>query len=453
MNDTLKKYLCIGFLCLLFTASSDFPFPQAYSNNSDPTVAAADQLRQEKSYRLALDQYIQILSNPTLSQDQKREYQFKQADCAWRTQEADRFAEAEKNLNEIIESKDHDLGWAEANESLAEFYLYKDRWGYMNQIKTLLDNARNYWAGSSDLDLAKGRFIKLNFTLADFIAQNWGWYYNGIVPASDENAMPGSVQSQGLNVLFKEILEIATDDTDKAKATYSLGMCFLNQYNNDKEQKLPEKYFKELIEWYPASEWTDDAYYQLGQYYERQNDLEKALGVYRDLVRRFKPGDSPWVDDSNSRIKDITTAQLRVSVGYTFLPDSEIQFSLGWRNIKEASVTFYRLDLLNELQLNRSKSATDSEYGVENYSMLLKNLVDSRKYTSLPVELSFHKVLKDEGKHIWYEENKGLAEWQTTQPEEQLDHKKGVLPIGTYLLIVSSGETIAYELVMVTDMG
>ena len=428
--------------------------PSSIKAAENPLLQEADQLWQEKSYTLAAAKYEEILKSPGLSEITTQEVKFKLADCQWRSKEEALYPGATKALLELIESKDHNRWWAESNESLAECYLEKDRWSHTNEIKQYLESARDFWAGSSDVKTARKRYIKVSFTLGDFVSQNWGWYANVITPVGivKEGIAP-QPQPQALSDLYKEILKIADNDLDKAKATYSLAMCSMNNYSDQKETKLAEKYFKEIIDKYSTSEWVDDSYYQLAQYYERQNDFVKALETYRGLVVHFRLGDSQWVNEAENRIKDISSPALRVGVGYSFLPDSEIQFSLGWRNIKEAQFTFYKLDLVEALQFNQSKSPTDSSYGVEYYSSLFQNMVDSRRYASLPVALTFQRALKDEGKHQWSDENKGLAEWQLTDDKNEVDIKKGILPTGTYILVVSSGETKAYEMVMVTDLG
>src|SRR5206468_147058 len=104
--------------------------------------------------------------------------------------------------------------------SLAEFYLDTDRYNHASDIKQYLESARDFWAGATDLKLARPRFVKVSFTLADFVTQNWGWYSNVITPigkAGQTNYVP-QPNSQPLADLYKEILKIADKDVDKAKA-------------------------------------------------------------------------------------------------------------------------------------------------------------------------------------------------------------------------------------------
>ncbi len=424
------------------------------SDPLDPsTLEMADSLRQEKSYQLAIPEYERLLRTPNLEPAQIRELKFKLSDCLWRSHHEDRLEEAKKNLKELIESPDHDRWWAEANESLAQLYIEKDRWTFQNDIKQCFESARDYWVGSTDIALARQRFIEVSFAYGDYISQNWGWNYQGITPVKTATDTAYAPLGNGLHSLYREILKVTDNDLDKAKALYSLGLCYLNSYATEADRALAEKYLKEVIEKFKESEWVDDAYYQLGQYYERHNDFVKALETYQNYVARYRIGDSPWVNDAQERIKDIASPALQLSVGYYFLPGSEIQFNLGWRNVGEAQFTFYRIDLLDALRLNLSKDQQDSERGVENYNSLLKNWVQERRYSSSQIALTWKHKLKNEGNHQWNNKNKGLAEWQRTDEKEALDPKTGILAPGAYVLLVSAGGKEAYDLVMVGELG
>lgn len=445
----IASFLVIGIGFLNLKTSSGLTYDTSL-------LKLADQFRDEKSYQLAIEKYQLLLEDQSITSSIAREIKFKLADCLWRSQNESQIQKAEKILKEFLESKEHDRWWAEANESLAEFYLQRDRWSHTNENKEYLENARDYWAASTEIELARQRFIKVSFTLGDHLSQNWGWHYTGIKPAHLTESLldVGGLSTFGLEILYEEILKVAQDNNDKAKAHYCLAMSYLNRYGYDKEkQSLIDKHFQEVIQNYPSSEWLDDAYYYLGQFYERLNEFEKALKTYQEFSSHFKKGESQWFDDARNRIKEITSPSFTVSVGNTFLPGSEIQFNLGWRNVKEATITFYKVNLANELKFDLTKKDNDYERGVDQYQDILRNLVETGKFRSLPVSLSFTKKLKEEGKHLWYYENNGLAEWQKKDDEKEIDSSKGILPQGAYLLLVTSGEAKAYDLMLVTDLG
>jgi len=436
-------------------------FAGSFSFAGNPAIQAkmeqADQYRQEKSFRLAVDLYEALLNDKEsdLSESKTRELTFKAADSAWRTKETRRYEQAVKRLKDLAESKEHDRSWAEASESLADHYMEVNRWSFPNEIKQYLENAREFWAGSKDIATARPRFIAASFKLGEHIQSHWGWGYAQMKPVGilKRKILPEEESRPGLDILYEEILQVAKADKDKANAYYSLAMSYYNQHYNQKKKDGAIKYFTEVFENYPTSEWADDAYYYLGQYYEQKQDFVKALAAYRGLVGKYRTGQSPWVDDAKRRIKDITLPQINVGVAYTFVPDSDIQFSMNWRNVDSAQMTLYKIDLNKELQLDRSKPETDYNRGVGHYSELIKRMVESERYTSYPVALSWRQTLKDEKDHHWQNANKGLAEWQQQEGEKDIDYTKGKLAPGAYLLLVNNGSTRGYELVLVSDMG
>lgn len=432
--------------------------PVLAQHDAEALLQQADQYREEKSFHQAAQIYLEILKSPDLAPALKREVEFKSADSSWRTKDQLRYEDAVAKLKELSESADHDRWWAEASESLAEHYLEIDRWSHQNEIKPLLENAREFWAGSKDIELARPRFIKATFTLGDYISQNWGWYYQDIRPASakqDKKILPpDQPQNNGLNTLYEEILQIVKNDEDKAKVYYSLAMSIVQNYYGDQKKKDEAvKYFRKVIDELPKTEYVDDAYYYLGNYYEQKQDLNEALKVYQEFVSKFKIGESQWLDDISRRIKDITSPQISLSTSYNFLPGSEVQFNLNWRNVSSAQLAIYKMDLVDVLQLDDSKREDDYDRGVQDYQGIIRKMVEKNTYSSLPKVLSADLVLKDEGKHQNYSETKGLADWLKRDDKENANPAKGVLDPGAYLLLVSSGGQKAYDLILVTDLG
>ncbi len=419
---------------------------------------AAEQFFSEKSYQLALDRYKAFAAQPGLTAEQKREVSFKIADCSWRSGNSGFYEEASLALKHIVIAPDHDRWWAEANQSLAEFFIQNDRYPHRETIKTLLMSAREFWSGYSDTGVARPRFIRATFELAEYVTSSWGWYFeapNQNYQAQKEDDLipppehPGPV---GIKDLMQDILKVADKAEDKARATFMLATASMNTYDQSR-QKDAEKYFEILTKDYSTSEWVDDAYYQLATMYQQHQDFVKAVAAYQALLAKFKPGESQFVDDAQRNIKEITTPVIQPGVGYNFLPDSQVRFSLRWRNVNEAQFTFYKMDLTEELRFDPIK-VTAYDRGVDNYARLLKIMVDTRSYERLPVALSFHRTLKDEGKHLWMSEDKGLAEWQMPEDKEaKPDPKSGILAPGAYLLMVKSRETVAYEMVVVSDLG
>ncbi len=448
----MRKWFLLTAAALVMCFAGGLSLSVAYEES---VKQQADRHWIDKSYQMAAPLYEAALKSNDIPEKTAREIRVKLADCLWRAGGEARAKQAEKLLKEQAASEEHDRWWAEANESLAGYYLQKDRWSHAEEIKAALVNAREFWAGETDIKLARPRFIQASFTLGDFITQNWGWYYTGIrrTRLSGAGEPPAAPGEQGLNVLYEEVLKVAETDADKAKAHYSLAMSCLNRGYGEEEKKKVRESFEKIIEEFPDSEWADDAYYNLGQFYERANDFNQAIAAYRGLLTRFRRGDSSWVDDAQRRVKDITEPRMNLGISYTFLPDSQVQFNLGWRNVSEAIFTLYKLDLPRLLQMDPSRSLTDGSRGVDNYAEMIRRLVTSKQYVLLPKERAWRRPMKDEGKHLWYSESKGLAEWLQPDDAKNIDPASGVLAPGAYLLFVSAGQASAYDLILVTDMG
>ena len=447
-----KKIGILAVLVLCGMAVAAVPFSLAQPADQQ----RADQLWQEKSYRLAAEQYSRLLAGEDLDKNQRRELRFKQADSAWRTNEQDRYEVAVKTLKELIEGDERDRWWAEANESLAEHYLQVNRWQHANEIKAGFESAREYWAGSKDLNVARRRFIEITFALGDFISSQWGWGYQGIKPLATDGVRvlpPDQPQNAGLYVIYEELLKVTRSDEDRARVYYSLGMSSYQNYYDQKQKDKAAEYFTKVIKEYSDSEWVDDAYYYLGQYHQQRNDLQAALDAYHGLLQRFRKGESQWVNNAQSQVESIVNPQINISTAFTFLPGSEVQFGIGWKNIRSARLTIYPLNLIDHLQFDPATQPDNYRYGLNNYQEMLSRIVEKKTYRRLTPVVSVPLNLKNEGKYQHYNENKGLAEWLRSDDNQPVDPSRGVLAPGAYLVLVQAQGVEAYDLVMVTDMG
>lgn len=444
----LNRLIPAVIFCLLLTSAR----AGAYETSD---LKTADDHYAQQSYQLALTEYSRFLDERS-TEALSREVSFKWADCVIKAKDAALQEQAQKRLQDLVESKDHDRWWAEAGVTLASNYIERDPYGKHVEIKKMLDDARDYWAGSSDVDLARKRFIAVSFMLADFVTTRWGWYSSDIRPIQlgrEKIAPPENQTNWPLQVLFEEILKVAKSDNDKARAHYSLAMTLTNNYSADPKVKAKAaEHFEKVIRDFPESEWADDAHYNLGMYWENQADFPKAVETYRKFLEAFKVGESQWINDAKRRLEELTKPSINLGVSHTFLPDSQIQFSISRRNLAEAQFTFYKIDLSKHLDI-RSLSQ-DMTQGYDNYPDVLRVLVENGRYEALPVEMSFKVKFKEEGKHIAYSDTKGLGEWRKATDDEQTDITKGTLPAGAYLLMVTTASGLkAYDLVLVSELA
>ncbi|MCK5178421.1 MAG: tetratricopeptide repeat protein, partial [Candidatus Omnitrophica bacterium] len=240
------------------------------------------------------------------------------------------------------------------------------------------------------------------------------------------------------------------------KVYYSLAMSYFQNYGQPDDRKKAIEYFQKVIKEFPTSEWADDVYYQLGRYYQQNNEFPKALKTYREFLTHFRRGESQFVDNAQRSIKDIAAPQLRVNSSYTYLPGSEVQLNMNWRNVNGAKITVYKMDLAKELRFDLSKGEADHNRGLSNYQEMIERIVSTNRYELLPQVLSWHLNLKNEGRHLWHNESKGLAEWRQHgegQEEGEIDPASGTLEPGAYLVMAAASGIKAYDLILVTDIG
>lgn len=422
---------------------------------AEKDLAAGRKYYDEKSYQLALDEFGKLLDQKAEREDLAREALFKWSDSILHLNDQSQLLKATQNLQTLIEGKEQDRWWAESNVALATYYIQSDPYGQQQQVRQALDNARNWWAGSTDLDLARQKFLEISFQLADFITTRWGWYYTEIQPIrlgqGQKVIAPPTPSPQpsniGLQVLYEEILKVAQSDDDKARAHYGLAMASMSNYTGD--QKLYDKAadeFNIIIKDFPDSEWADDAYYQLGMSYENHQDFNKAIEIYGAFISKYKPGESQWLDEIKRRAETITQPQLNISTGQTFVPGSQVQLSMNWRNVSNVEFTLYSVDMLSAVNLSNFPNGINSYY-----DLLQKFRENTAALKSLPIALNWKINLNDEGKHIYHGESKSLAKWRVTEPEGQIKPEDGVVPVGAFILLAKSGATESLDLVLVSE--
>src|SRR6185369_15942151 len=183
---------------------------------------------------------------------------------------------------------DRDLVWAEAHESLADFFwVRRDNmsWGV---AWPHYQQALDWWAGQRDINRARDRYLKIIFRAAYPPRPNEAFYYTYY-----GNTIP-------LDIL-ENALKIATSPNDISHLNFLLAMTMRytgGTYNS--RYRVPDQ-FEEALKAGKQSEWYDDALYYYAQWMsnygtlrqledgqvQEEPDYEKALELYRRLVREF----------------------------------------------------------------------------------------------------------------------------------------------------------------------
>jgi len=410
------------------------------TQQADYSRAKADAEAQysQGSYARANEIY-QGLDKSKLSAPEARWVEFRIADTTWRAQAATetsdttKLDQAQKQLEELIRANDNeadrDIVWAEAHESLGDLF-----WTRRNNINwggawPHYQQALDWWAGQRQLDLARDRYLKIVFKAADVPNQgNYYSYYGNYLP---------------LNIL-ENARKIAVSSNQKAHLSFLIAMSIRNTGGDwEARQQVPDE-FEEALKLGKQTDWYDDALYYyaewMGSYgfiteigegnWQQQADYVKALELYRRLTTEFSKGESRYYDAAIEQIKQITDPVLGVNVSNIFLPNSELQFALNARNVKQIDLALYKIDLTRDVRFR--KSSDEDEGDVEEGAWLQKVNLGGR-----PVK-TWHKLIDDKQDHKQYSQM------------ERIDAK---LPIGAYILEGKSGSLSVRDLLLVTDVA
>ncbi|HEX9984178.1 MAG TPA: alpha-2-macroglobulin family protein [Thermoanaerobaculia bacterium] len=305
----------------------------ALKNQAEAAVA-------EKSFARAHTLYEQ--AQKVAPKDEQRWVAFRLADTAWRggTNEQEPNQAAREALEKVIrESPEHDRVWAEANESLGDFHAWHSYQPYSEWYGAALD----WWAGSSDLALARQRYLDMVWRIVRGQSR-WN-------PRSDENP-----QAIPRDVLVNAVA-IADTAADRAHARYLLAQQYLLHRTPDAVERAYElleqivadgkktAYYDDALHLYASTLTSTGAVYVDEERATMRPDFRRALELYRRILTEFQPGQSKWVDDAKRAVELITAPSAGVDVGQTFLPDSEQQIHLTWRNVQEVELTIAPTDL------------------------------------------------------------------------------------------------------------
>ena len=394
--------------------------------------AEAERLVAEKSFAKANEIY-RAVNVTNLPPAEQRWVLFRRADTLWRseasTQRADntKFNNARQELNVLVRDvqreEEKDAVWVAVQESLGDSHWtprnqrnWGAAWQYYSQVL-------EWWAGQRATPEARDRYLDIVWrTAKPPQAEPYYRYgnYGNVVP---------------LNIL-ENTLKIAVTDNDKAHAHYLLAVSF--QYHGgdwDARARVPE-HFEAALKPGKGTDWYDDALYHYAEWmmnqgravplkdgnWTQEQDYVKALELFRRFVKEFNKGESRYWEQAQQQIRNITQVNLGVSVSHVFLPDSEIQYHLHWRNVKSIELALYPVNLTTDVNLAKDKSRL--------------NWLQS-------IDLAGREKAKS-----WTHDTKDKGDYRPGSASPRVD---GKLRPGAYVLEAQGGGQSARELVLVTD--
>ena len=413
-------------ILLLCLASSSLLASGGYEDRRDAAELAFEQKSYGEAYRI----YSNAVAHLELKPADARWAQFRLADSRWREQAAagqadpSLFNEARETLvkmiRDVTREEDKDRVWAEVNESLGDSHWRRQEQNW-HQAWPYYQQALDWWAGQSDLEAARPRYLAIVRACAQ---PAWvePWYRYG----NRGNQLPFDV--------LENVLTIARTGEDQAWAQYLIAVSAQQQGGGPNPNRVPDAFAAALAVGKKSS-WYDDALFQYAQWMESQGravvdeegaltrkpDYVKSAALYRTLLAAYAKGETRYHDDAKSRLNVLIQPDVSVGVDSFFLPDSEITFMLGWRNVKGVDCALYALDLVRDVNL---AGKSDPSW------------LESVEVAGLKKVHTMKKDTQDDGTH---------------QPGREMMKVGKALAPGAYLLVARAGPKSARELILVTD--
>src|SRR5437016_6251778 len=124
----------------------------------------AEESYAEKSFGRAHELYEQA-SRLALAAADRRWVEFRLIDTSWRSvTDSWQYEKDRGKLDKLVQNEEHDRTWAEASESLAD--LQAKMWSSSGD-QQLYRQALDWWGGSSDIALARERYLAIVFRMLE----------------------------------------------------------------------------------------------------------------------------------------------------------------------------------------------------------------------------------------------------------------------------------------------
>lgn len=429
MNTTTTRSL----LTVIFLLSASLPL-EAKSQRTEGYAALKEQAERfyaEDSYALAHQVYAQA-QTAGVPESEKRWVAFRLADTLWRSQvatnnpdttiEEQARTELESIIAAVKREEDRDHIWVEAHESLGDYFWTRPRSQNWGRAWPHYQLALDHWAGSGDLDQARDRYLAIVWDMSMPPWQNVQYYYGSSYVPRD---------------ILENALKISVSKPDRARASFLLAMTY-RSYGDRRQQQRVADLFEIVLKQGKATQWYDDALFSFAQWlsnngrvtmlangqWSREYDYVGAVKLYRRILREFRRGETRYYDNARQQIKSITGPSLSVGVSNIFLPGSEIQYYLNWRNLKRIDLALYQVDLTRDVRLDNSHNRDNSNW---------LNMIDLT--VAEQVDSWVHQTT-DQGDH---------------KPGQSVEQYEVRLTPGAYIIEATGGKSRARELILVSD--
>jgi uncharacterized protein YfaS (alpha-2-macroglobulin family) len=405
----------LNLLALLLSVLSLFPVTSDY----DTLKRQAEVAFAEGSYARAHELYVSV-KRESLPTDEQRWVRFRVADTMWRAEAAD----PKRDDSELLPARDellallreigddHDKLWAEINESLGDLAASPLGMAGLQPASTYYEAALDWWAGSGDIERARTHYLSIVRRIT----------------AGDDDYLSGPSQQISIDAL-ENAAKIATTPADRQTFRYVLALRLGAAGDQDRlgeelqaairEGKVSDHYDNALMAYARWLEQQGRVVIRDDGQAQRKPDYTAALAMYRRILSEFKDGQSQFWEEARDAVDRITKPAVSVEVSNVFLPDSEIEFELQWRNVKSIDLTLSAIDLTSDVRLDTTGNWLDTI--AEPKSGILR---------------TWKKETEDKGDH------------EPGSARIRIDPK---LPPGAYLLQANAPGNRERALVLVTD--
>jgi alpha-2-macroglobulin len=411
--------------------------PLAGTDPFCPESAAADRLYAEGSFALAAERYQALVSELPPQSLPGRWVELRRHAARWRDLaarrerdgtllEAERLA-LEKLLEPVERPEQQDRIWAETQEALGDFHWLSGT-GWRGQADGFYQAAFDFWARSTELELARARWLAIARRVA--------------APPWDSDPLNAGQHGMQLSIdRLEQAQRIATSSADQGLFGLLLGRGLLDQgagrVQDQRGLELLRQVRAEGMEreiaaaalllearwWQQVGPWVNGP----DGLPRREPDLERALALYREFLATHKEGQSRYRRDVEKTIEQLLAEELEVSIPTSFRAGQPVSFAVSWRNVSELRGRLVALNLTQDVVLG--KADHEPERWIEYLA-----LDQSEPFAS------FSKVLPEVRLH-----QSGSASLRLADLVPQ------ALPAGAYALELRAGRQSKRALVLITD--
>jgi uncharacterized protein YfaS (alpha-2-macroglobulin family) len=329
-------------------------------------------------------------------------------------------ARSERNSNAV---PSHALTSAEEidlNFDLAAFLPTREQPQYLEKLKAAIE---------------KGQKLDETIDLAQTYNRDWNlptkvlYLYNEIAKldqSKDNHKTALSLLVKGMFVAsYRQTMDSWANQYDEKLKKY-----VKREYPFDHLEAIP--YWQQVVTDYASDPIAPQTQILIGQTYQQQNDLVKALAAFQLLLDKFPK--SKWINDAKAQIQQITRKELRVdSIGQQ-PPGKNASLNVNTRNVKRVEFAAYRVKL-EDVLLQAGKLNTPNN-NFQSFDGNFGSIAQAKQYFG-------EQVAK------WSYDAKDKGDYQSTYETIQVPLKD----IGAYMITASSGNLRFAQVLVVSDLA